>query len=348
MIALLLSTVAMGGLLDLFPFPDSDGDGVDDRHDLCMTLAETANGYADDDGCPDYLTPLVAVARVDGEPVAAEFRVQTSQGVLESVGGPVLDTALPVGEAVRVSAEHGCWRGHAWTRVDSGIAEIGIDLTPRLDAILTVDAAGLEGAAVPGARVEFVSSPGPGCAPTTPVVLRGAGIRVGEGQHHVRILAPGHAPQELEVTASTGQPARLAVTLTPSESAGDPMLLAEALRVTFATGTSRLTPADVQRVRALGVHLGAHPELGSVVVSGHADPRGSHAANVSLSLARAEAVAAELLRAGLDPARVSVEALGETEPMGGHSDPATWAESRRVEVRAHPHAVAEVAGSPTS
>jgi len=32
---------------------DVDGDGVLDRMDACPDLRETANGFDDDDGCPD-------------------------------------------------------------------------------------------------------------------------------------------------------------------------------------------------------------------------------------------------------------------------------------------------------
>jgi hypothetical protein len=34
---------------------DYDGDGIDDGRDRCPTRRETANGFQDDDGCPDVV-----------------------------------------------------------------------------------------------------------------------------------------------------------------------------------------------------------------------------------------------------------------------------------------------------
>ena len=41
------------------PSLDGDHDGVLDRDDACPTIAETDNGYQDDDGCPDELPESV-------------------------------------------------------------------------------------------------------------------------------------------------------------------------------------------------------------------------------------------------------------------------------------------------
>ena len=36
-----------------FSFPDTDGDGIDDRWDSCIDEPENFDGYLDWDGCPD-------------------------------------------------------------------------------------------------------------------------------------------------------------------------------------------------------------------------------------------------------------------------------------------------------
>ena len=36
-------------------FPDSDGDGIEDRWDACIDEPENYNDYLDTDGCPDVL-----------------------------------------------------------------------------------------------------------------------------------------------------------------------------------------------------------------------------------------------------------------------------------------------------
>ncbi|MBA0908849.1 MAG: thrombospondin type 3 repeat-containing protein, partial [Nitrosarchaeum sp.] len=37
----------------LYQFPDTDGDGIEDRWDSCVNQPENFNSYLDKDGCPD-------------------------------------------------------------------------------------------------------------------------------------------------------------------------------------------------------------------------------------------------------------------------------------------------------
>lgn len=50
-------------------------------------------------------------------------------------------------------------------------------------------------------------------------------------------------------------------------------------------------------------------------VRGHADDGGDPAADLALSVRRAEAVAAELMRLGVEPSRLRIVAVGAAEPM---------------------------------
>jgi outer membrane protein OmpA-like peptidoglycan-associated protein len=52
-----------------------------------------------------------------------------------------------------------------------------------------------------------------------------------------------------------------------------------------------------------------------VMVTGHADASGKGAVNLSLSLARAEAVRAMLKKRGVDPAMLGVRGAGALEPL---------------------------------
>ncbi len=57
-------------VVQVAPEPDADLDGVADLGDMCPSEAESANGYADLDGCPDVLGDVsVAVRDADGAPV---------------------------------------------------------------------------------------------------------------------------------------------------------------------------------------------------------------------------------------------------------------------------------------
>jgi outer membrane protein OmpA-like peptidoglycan-associated protein len=69
-----------------------------------------------------------------------------------------------------------------------------------------------------------------------------------------------------------------------------------------------------------------------VVVIGHTDRVGTVEYNDRLSLQRAERVRAELVRLGVDPARISVEGRGEREPLVPTPDEMPEPQNRRVEV----------------
>lgn len=77
---------------------------------------------------------------------------------------------------------------------------------------------------------------------------------------------------------------------------------------------------------------------GVITLSGHSDSKGDDSANLRVSRQRAEAVRDYLVEKGVDPARITVIALGETRPLvpnahpDGSDDPAARARNRRVEI----------------
>jgi outer membrane protein OmpA-like peptidoglycan-associated protein len=73
-------------------------------------------------------------------------------------------------------------------------------------------------------------------------------------------------------------------------------------------------------------------EISRVVVVGHTDTTGLEAFNRDLSRRRAETVAAELARLGIDPAVISVEARGEREPVVPTADGQLEPLNRRAEI----------------
>ncbi|MBY9063498.1 OmpA family protein [Sphingomonas yunnanensis] len=85
---------------------------------------------------------------------------------------------------------------------------------------------------------------------------------------------------------------------------------------------------------------------GAVTLRGHSDSRGDDRANLRASRRRAETVRDYLVAEGIDPARLTVIALGETTPLvpnahpDGSDDPAARQRNRRVEVHVEPPAVA--------
>lgn len=100
----------------------------------------------------------------------------------------------------------------------------------------------------------------------------------------------------------------------------------------FRTEDSALTSAAAERLQRLGTLLAGMPET-QVRVSGFTDPRGTEGYNLALSERRAEAVRAELAKAGVPAERLIVEAHGETTATSVDGDMDAQALERRVTVR---------------
>jgi len=107
--------------------------------------------------------------------------------------------------------------------------------------------------------------------------------------------------------------------------------------VYFGHGKTGLTEEDRSNLAEVKSALDAYGSQLRVV--GHASSRTADLAlpqhkmaNFDVSMRRAEAVAAELTRQGIDPARIIVEARGEAEPVYYEAMPAGEAGNRRVEI----------------
>lgn len=69
-----------------------------------------------------------------------------------------------------------------------------------------------------------------------------------------------------------------------------------------------------------------------IVIEGHTSNEGSEAYNRELSAQRARAVVDDLVRRGIDPARIRATGKGETEPIATNDDEAGRSLNRRVEI----------------
>lgn len=70
-----------------------------------------------------------------------------------------------------------------------------------------------------------------------------------------------------------------------------------------------------------------------IVISGHADERGSEVYNKALGLLRAVFVGQAYVELGVPPAAISIESAGETEPLCAEKTEECFARNRRVETR---------------
>jgi outer membrane protein OmpA-like peptidoglycan-associated protein len=106
-------------------------------------------------------------------------------------------------------------------------------------------------------------------------------------------------------------------------------ILAQA-KITFRSGSSRLTEEGKAVVKRIGNVLKAHPHI-RVEIGGHTDSDGDDAANLALSQARVERVRKALTRQGIDPFRLRAKGYGETRPVSPNDTPENKAKNRRVE-----------------
>ena len=65
-------------------------------------------------------------------------------------------------------------------------------------------------------------------------------------------------------------------------------------------------------------------------MQGHTDTDGDADGNLALSVARAEAVVAELIKRGVDESRLYAEGYGETDPIASNDTKDGKAKNRRI------------------
>ena len=102
--------------------------------------------------------------------------------------------------------------------------------------------------------------------------------------------------------------------------------------MTFATGSAALARGAQSSLRATAASLLASP-AGRFEVAGYTDDTGSRAVNERLSQARAEAVRALLVSAGVPADRLTARGYGPTDPVAPNATPEGRELNRRVELR---------------
>ena len=128
------------------PEPDGDHDGIPDAADTCPAQAETINGVADDDGCPDK--GGITVARLDGDRLVIA-RVPGIKGVaaLTPAGAIIVDQIALV---IRSHPEATKWL--------LAVAQPKAAVATRLAELI---AARLAEKGVPADRVQVLGAAGP-------------------------------------------------------------------------------------------------------------------------------------------------------------------------------------------
>lgn len=108
----------------------------------------------------------------------------------------------------------------------------------------------------------------------------------------------------------------------------------------FDFDRTAIKPESLPALRKLVGFLRRYP-LSHLYMVGHADDRGTDAYNISLSFGRVYSVKDFLVKAGIDPRRVSVDARGKREPLisiaGKEGEELDYARmmNRRVDMEVH-------------
>lgn len=102
--------------------------------------------------------------------------------------------------------------------------------------------------------------------------------------------------------------------------------------ILFALNSPNVRPSSVHLVGSVADFIRTNPNIVEVDIEGHADRRGTEEYNQALSVARASAVQAILLKYGVGSAKVTVHGFGKTRPKSTPDTPLDQLEQdRRVE-----------------
>lgn len=101
-------------------------------------------------------------------------------------------------------------------------------------------------------------------------------------------------------------------------------------RVLFETDSHTLTANARETLRRQAAWMQLHPQ-NSATIEGHADERGTREYNLALGDRRASAARNYMISLGVRPDRLLTVSFGKERPISVGSNPAGWAQNRRVE-----------------
>lgn len=137
-------------------------------------------------------------------------------------------------------------------------------------------------------------------------------------------------PEPSTIPECTTAPAPPVVQVPPEEPPPEPIRIQVPTNVHFALDKATISPESARVLDRIAEVLQANPPI-VIELRGHTDPRASDAYNLDLSNRRAIAVRNYLLRQGIAPERMTIRALGESQPRVTGRNRLDYARNRRVE-----------------
>jgi OmpA-OmpF porin, OOP family len=101
-------------------------------------------------------------------------------------------------------------------------------------------------------------------------------------------------------------------------------------KIRFETGKATIHK-DSYGLLDFAVYNALRCQAGNIEIAGHTDSDGNKDANLDLSKRRAQAVVDYLIKAGIDPQRLSAVGYGDTRPIASNDSEEGKAENRRIE-----------------
>jgi outer membrane protein OmpA-like peptidoglycan-associated protein len=159
-------------------------------------------------------------------------------------------------------------------------------------------------------------------------------VELKPGDYRVTITHPKHNARQKDLTIENGAKVLADIELSPKIRRKLVILRKHKLqlkrKVHFQTGKAEILPDSYQLLdQVIDTIVSNHIE--KIRVEGHTDSRGSDAANLRLSQARAEAVRTYLVERGISPDRIEAKGYGETRPIAPNLTKRGRAMNRRVE-----------------
>ncbi|NER81832.1 MAG: OmpA family protein [Leptolyngbya sp. SIO1D8] len=122
----------------------------------------------------------------------------------------------------------------------------------------------------------------------------------------------------------------VAVVPPPEPEVPQPLRLEVPRNIHFGLDQAQISPETAAVLDQIAAVLQAHPTL-VVDLHGHTDSRASVAYNQDLALRRARNAREYLMQQGIDPARMTLRSLGETQLLVAETNRENYARNRRVE-----------------
>ncbi|MBN1207393.1 MAG: OmpA family protein [Myxococcaceae bacterium] len=154
------------------------------------------------------------------------------------------------------------------------------------------------------------------------------------GRYVVDVTAPGFLAQTRDVQVSEGATLELSFELEPEPKKKLVTVKEDKIeilqQVHFGSGKAVIL-ADSYPLLAQVVDAIVRNDIKRVRIEGHTDNQGNPERNLQLSKDRAQAVAAHLIKAGIDASRLEVEGYGDARPIAPNLTPRGRELNRRVE-----------------